>query len=251
MPKMTLLDMTQNILSAMDGDEVNSIGDTIESEQVALEIQNAYFANFTNFGIAAQYELVTFDALGEPTDHPNVVKTKDKVDHFDWIKYNINTVAEPNYKDICYLEPKDFLDHVLTDVQTDGTRITVKDIQTDLPYTIRSDQAPTYWTTFDNEHVVFDAMNKALDDTIQESKIMAYAEVLPTWTHSDSFIPDLEEKHFPLLLNEAKAASFVNYKGVSNSKVEQTARRQRVWLNANKPKRYNEHKTSKYDFGRK
>jgi hypothetical protein len=38
--KMTLLEMTQNILSAMNSDEVNSITDTVESLQVAEEIQN-------------------------------------------------------------------------------------------------------------------------------------------------------------------------------------------------------------------
>lgn len=247
--KMTLLEMTQNILSAMDGDEVNSIGDTVESEQVALEIKNAYYANFTNFGIAPQYQIVQFDALQSPDDYPNVLKVKENTDHFEWIKYNTNTTADPEYVDMCYLEPKEFLDHVLTS-STDGTRITVKDKNTDLPYTIRSDQDPKYWTTFDNEHIVFDSINKTLDDTIQESKVMAYAEVIPVWTHSDTFVPDLEAKHFPLLLSSAKTAAFVNYKGVSNAKEETRERRQRVWLNANKPKRYNEHKKSKYNFGR-
>ena len=38
MPKLTLLDMTQRILSSMDADTVNSFSDTIESEQVAYLI---------------------------------------------------------------------------------------------------------------------------------------------------------------------------------------------------------------------
>lgn len=248
--KMTLLEMTQNILSAMDADEVNSIGDTVESEQVALEIQNAYFANFNNFGMETHYQLIQFDGLQNPTDYPNVVKTKTNVDHFDWIKYNVNTVASPDYQDVQYCPPKEFLDMVLTDVQTDGTRITVKDKNTDLPYTIRSDENPKYWTTFDNEHIVFNSMNKSLEDTIQESKIMAHGEVIPTWLHTDDFIPEIEAKHFPYLLSCAKTAAFVNYKGVSNAKEETRERRQRVWLNANKPNRYNEYKKSKYNFGR-
>lgn len=247
--KMTLLEMTQNILSAMDADEVNSIGETIESEQVAMEIKNTYFANFSNFGIASKYQLIQFDSLSSVDDHPNVLKVLDSTDHFDFIKYNIQTVSDPCYNDMEYMEPKEFLDFVLGQANT-GQRITVKDIQTDLPYTISSDSAPRYWTTFDNEHIVFDAINRDLDDTIQESKVMAYGEVIPSWTHTDTFTPDLEVKFFPLLLAEAKAAAFVNHKGVSNAKEEQRARRQRVWVNANHPKRYNENKKSKTNFGR-
>lgn len=43
MPKYTLLDMTQDILSDMNSDEVNSIADTIESMQVAQIIKSTYY----------------------------------------------------------------------------------------------------------------------------------------------------------------------------------------------------------------
>ena len=48
MAKMTLLEMTQNILSAMDSDAVNSIGDTVESLQVADVIVETYYELFAN-----------------------------------------------------------------------------------------------------------------------------------------------------------------------------------------------------------
>ena len=38
--KRTLLEMTQDILSAIDADEVNSIDDTVEATQVATIIKN-------------------------------------------------------------------------------------------------------------------------------------------------------------------------------------------------------------------
>jgi hypothetical protein len=43
MAKMTLLEMTQDILSDMDSDEVNSINDSVESLQVAQIIKTTYF----------------------------------------------------------------------------------------------------------------------------------------------------------------------------------------------------------------
>ena len=42
MAKMTLLAMVQDILNDMDGDEVNSISDTVEAEQVAQIIKTTY-----------------------------------------------------------------------------------------------------------------------------------------------------------------------------------------------------------------
>ena len=42
MPKMSLLEMTQDILSDMDSDEVNSINDSVESLQVLGIIKNTY-----------------------------------------------------------------------------------------------------------------------------------------------------------------------------------------------------------------
>ena len=42
MPKLTVLDMTQKILSSMDSDDVNSISDTEESLQVVDIIEDTY-----------------------------------------------------------------------------------------------------------------------------------------------------------------------------------------------------------------
>jgi hypothetical protein len=244
--KMTLLEITQNILSAMDAEEVNSIGDTIESQQVADEIKTTYYANLSNFEIPSRFQLVSFQASGDSTNHPNVLVCGDSIDHFEWIKYNIATVAAPSYTDVIYLEPKEFLDRILMD--SGGTRVAVTDISTDAPYTIRSDKAPDYWTTFDDENIVFDSFDAGLETNLQESKVVAYAEVLPTWTAADSFYPDLLAKYFPLLLSEAKASCFVNYKGVSNAKEELRARQQRSRLQ-NHRRRYNGSRVNS-NFGR-
>ena len=72
---------------------------------------------FGNLGVPARYELVQFEALVDPTDHPNVVKVGDTVDHFEWFKYNISEVSTPDYKDIEYLNPKEFMDCVLATLQ--------------------------------------------------------------------------------------------------------------------------------------
>ena len=67
MPKLTLLDMTQRILSSMDADAVNSYTDTIESEQVAYIVRDAYYDLINNIEIPEHRKLITLTALADVT----------------------------------------------------------------------------------------------------------------------------------------------------------------------------------------
>src|SRR5258706_9554655 len=97
MATMTLLDMTQNILDAMDSDSINSIGDTVESSQVANVIKETYFY------IVAQRDwpfLKTHTTLVGLADvsNPTHMEFPENCDKVFWIKYN--------KKDVTYMEPK-------------------------------------------------------------------------------------------------------------------------------------------------
>jgi hypothetical protein len=48
MRKMTLLEMVQNIASALETDEVSSISDTVESLEIAEEIKTTFYEQFNN-----------------------------------------------------------------------------------------------------------------------------------------------------------------------------------------------------------
>lgn len=270
--KMTLLEMVQNILSAMDAEEVSSITDTVESMQVAEEIKNAYYENFGNFELKSRLELTyleeqTLETLEEfRYRYPNVLRIPDNVDTIKWIKYNTNTFEEPVWTDVTYITPEEFIEKVMLNESGDNT-VVVNHPKAGLvlgpQYYIVGNKNPEYWTTFDNEYVVFDSIiSDLVTVTVGEDvtsiinngalvglQAMIYAEQIPTWTESDSFTPDLEDKFFPMLLAEAKSASFINYKGVSNSKEEQRSRRQLV-RHQNNRSRYNQRKSSTYNYGR-
>ena len=78
--KMTLLEIVQNILSAMDAEEISSISDTIESQQVAEEVKTTYYENFGNFQLRSRFDIIQLEALADSTDKPNILKVPANVD---------------------------------------------------------------------------------------------------------------------------------------------------------------------------
>ena len=109
MAKMTLLEMTQNILSAMNSDEVSSISDTIEAQQVAEEIRTTYLMSFANREIPELEGVVNLEASGDPL-RPNTLILPDDIERVKWIKYlNYRHGDTPSYDMITYLDPEEFI----------------------------------------------------------------------------------------------------------------------------------------------
>jgi len=68
MPKLTLLDMTQSILSAMDSDDVNDIDDTVESIQVADLVREAFYELMSERNWPFLQQLTTCNSLADPNN---------------------------------------------------------------------------------------------------------------------------------------------------------------------------------------
>jgi hypothetical protein len=222
--KLTLLEMTQNILSSMDSDEVNSIGDTVESLQVAEEIRNTYFELSSALKIPSNQKLRTLEPLSDPT-RPNYLKIPEGVQSVEWIQYENSAGV---YQDVRYVSPEDFIRRTQW-FTTNEPVIEVSDPEfINIKFRIRNNADPTVWTTFNNELIVFNSYNVALDSSLQESKSLCGAYETPNFVLSDDFIPELDIFRFPLLLATAKAACFVNFKQISNANEERRSRRQMV-----------------------
>ena len=245
--KKTLLEITQIILSKMDSDEVNSIGDTTESLQVAQEIETSYFELLGNIVWTDRNQLISFDGVGDPDNKPNYLKVKELVDKFEFVMYNRGTLVAPEYYRVNYLSPLEFLTMVVKNATSSSTLV-VTDVK-GAKYPIKTDTPPTYYTSFDDEYLVFDSYNLAADDTLQESKILAVGQVIPTFEQTDDFTPLLPAKYFPMLIAEAASMCFINHKGAPNSKEEQRSRRQMV-RHQNNATRSDEAKKTGPDFGR-
>jgi hypothetical protein len=249
MAKLTLLEMTQDILSSMDSDDVNSISDTEESLQVVDIIHNTYFELMSQRDWPHLKNSCALESVGD-TSQPTTLRIPTLVSSIDTIKYD-KTVAgdsDKSYKEIRYLDPKDFIDQLLTR-NTSDPDITEVNLDSGTPIWIWTDRAPTYWTSFDDEFIVMDAYDSVEESTLQGVKTIVFCVTTPTFTRSDTFIPDLPEKAFPLFLSESKRACHI-YLKQQDSPID--AKRALRGMNRIKDKDWRAHSGKKTtNFGRR
>ena len=216
MPSMTLLEMTQDILSDLDSDNVDDISDTIESEQVAQIIKTSYY----NLIDGKDWpQLKKFIRLEAATDaRPTHMKMPDSAIDIEWVKYNTKKAADTydKYVDVTYKTPKDFVDLIAVRKSDDATVDVVIDA-TGVTLNIKNDVAPTFYTSFDDEYLIFDSYDSAIDTTnMQQSKSQCFGKVQPTWSTTNTFVPDLPSQAFSYLLADSKTACFVILKQSEN-----------------------------------
>lgn len=228
--KMTLLEMTQDILNDLDSDEVNSIDDTIEAQQVAQIIKTCYFEMISNRNWPHLRQLVQFESALDTTK-PNYLRIPERLKELVFIKYDVTKdgAADLDFKELVFKEPDDFLRYVSTR-RSSATNVDVVKDFSGVSLLILNDIAPTYWTTFDDTYLVTDSYDKTVDDTLMKSKNQAMAYITPVWERSNSAVPNLPIEAFPALLEESKSTCFTSIKQMVNQKAEQKAGRQNRWL---------------------
>lgn len=86
MATQSLLNIVQNILSAMSSDEVNSISDTVESLQVAQIVQNKYYDIIARGDLTLDYQLFKLNPSNDPNS-PVEMSLPTGIAKIDWLKY--------------------------------------------------------------------------------------------------------------------------------------------------------------------
>jgi len=227
MAKQTLLELTVDILSDMNSDVVNSINDTAESLQVAYIIRDTFDNIVSGKHYPHKNTLLSLEASGT-TARPTHMRLPESVIHVESVRYNKKLLADTKdkYLKVLYKSPEDFLTLVNARNSDESNVETIEDLSGISLYII-NDIAPTYYTTFDDEYLVFDSYDVAVDSTLQENKTQCYGAEMPSFTMSDSFIPDIPIQLFPYLLNESKSTAFLVLKQMPNQKAEQHSVSQR------------------------
>lgn len=228
--KMSLLDIVVDILSDMDGDQVNTIDDTFESEQVAQIVKSTYFAMISNRNWPHTRQTVQILPSGDSA-LPTHMKVQEAIKELCFINYNKVKDGETRkvYQPVKYLYPDDFL-RVTNKRNSDNVDIDIITDPTGVELLIKNTYAPEYYTSFDDETLVFDSYDSGVDSTLQQNKVQAQAYIIPEWSQVDDFIPDLPAEAFTALLEESKSRAMLKLKQVQDVKAEQEATRQQRWL---------------------
>lgn len=228
MAKETLLEIVQDILSDADGDEVNSISDTIESDQCARVVRTV----FNNIVDGSDFEhhdtIIRLNATSAST--PNVMTRPEGLYDIQWIKYNSFETAgdDQEYETITYMRPVDFFELTSRRTASDSD---VSEIALDSGHSmlVKTAQAPKYWTMMeDYDDIIFDAYDSDLETNLQNSKSLAFGTVKPTLALTDAATADLPKNLFNRLKNEARALYFDLYKDGVTPEIDRLRRRTEV-----------------------
>jgi hypothetical protein len=238
MPSQTNLQYVQKILSALDSDEVSSVSDTVESEQVLKCVERAYDAIVTRADLHEHYSLFELDASGD-SDYPTVMFRPDNVSSIEWVKYNKNTDDDEtvSFQNVTFLPLDQFL-NMMYSLNTDDDNVETAEYVsgTDtITLVYRNDQAPTYFTTYDDHTLLFDSYDNEVDTTLQNDKSLAYGKKDQSFTLTDSFVPFIDREFSALLLNEAMVLAFMELKQVGHQKANEWANR--LWTKTSHAKR--------------
>ena len=223
--RQTLLQLTQSILSDMDSEAVNSISDTVEAQQIASVIEDTFFNISSARDIPEHHQLLKLTSLSStarPTHFQDPANTKEITS----LRYNIDTTGY-NYIDIVWFDPLAFINAMT--YSTVGVKV-VADVAGGTDLFIDNTTMPSYYTSFDDQHIVLNAYDVATESILSASKTQAYGTIYPTFSQTDCCEPDLDDTLIPYLLAEAKSTCFSLFKSGSDPKIEQAARRLKTFV---------------------
>jgi len=229
--KVTLLKIVQDILSAMDSDEVNSIGDTVESRQVATVVETVYNNIVARTEFPEQHELVELKASGDPAK-PNLMYVPNSLDNVEWVKYNSLT-TDKGFSDLKFLPTTEFLERMYSlgrtyrdDPEVQSYSYMKDDNSIEIYY--KNNVDPSYFTFIHGVGVLFDAVDTTVADTLMKTRALAYGRRSFSFDLSDDFVPPLDSLHFNILYQEAKALAFAELKQTSHAIAERNAKDSRI-----------------------
>jgi hypothetical protein len=223
MAKYTLLEIVQNILSDMDSEDINSVGDTSESLQVANVVQDTYYNMISNRTVPEHTEMFQLTAESDSST-PTHFTYPSGVVKVDTVWYDVSDDATFKYREITWYEPEAFL-RATDGSSSDYTSVTDPVSSTNLRIT--NNEHPSFYTSFDDNYIVMNAHKSTIDSTLTAAKSRALGIKVPSFSITDAHTPDIDDNYFPLLIAESKSACFSIFKGAIDPKIEQGARRQR------------------------
>ena len=217
--KLTKLKIVQMILSAIDSDDVSSISDTVESEQVAVLVDTIYDDLNGEF----PWPHLRTEGVLEVTTTPHIMRLPQSVLTINNIYYD--------QKPVSYVEPEEMTKMIFDR----GVYI---------------DRQPRYWTSYNDTDIVFDGYNGSLVEAL------TYTDVYrtPTPMLNDNDYPDMPDRFHNIIFQGACADAMYSLKGdVTGFNIWRNRYKQNKAMMDRWAKRVNRQSSTgkNVDFGRK
>jgi hypothetical protein len=238
--KYTLLEIVQEILNDISGDEVDSISDTSEATQIANIVKSTYYHLISQKDLPEHKGVFNLVESAD-TSAPIQMSLPSHALRLSWIKYDKYELGETNsrWEEVYYRPWGEFLlmQNMLNedDTNTSSMTITTADSDTwELKY--QTDRHPQYWSTPDDNTVYFSSYKSTVDTDLYlySEKTQCYGLVKPTFTFSDGFTPDLDATEFNWLVEESKMASSIKLRQVDDPVASRRSRR--GWIRSQRSK---------------
>lgn len=252
MAKKTLLEYVQQLLTETDGDDVNSINDTVESDQYARIIRDTHDFIVDLHDLEHTKTVKQLTATSAST--PNVMERPEGFYDIEWVRYDVRDDAgDPqDFELVDYMEVNDFIDYCMAR-STDLSNVTAITLSSGAVLPIITDERPQYYTIMDegSDELVFDSYDSGVDTNLQASKSLAYGTQKPSLTLSDSATMSVPKHIEQLILTEARAMVFDIYKDGSTREVDRKRRRMEVRAQRQRNIVKNSDNDNRPDYGRK
>lgn len=187
----------------MNSDSVSTLAAASSTEEalvVASIAEQTYQFIHSQNDWPYKKKLTTLEGLSDSTK-PNYLKIPDGINEVEWFKYN--------NKSYTYISQSQFLDDSeQRQKRFDNGDVTITKV-TDfggVDIYIRNDIDAVFYTSFDDNYLVFDGYDKAIQTTMHSALSKAYVVEGVTFTIDDNFIPFLPEgmeSYFQAEINSA------------------------------------------------
>ena len=223
--KMTLLEIVRHILSSTDLEDVNSINDTEDAQQVAEIVKGAYIDLAAKINPQTKQELFELTSSSD-TSLPVVMYVPDGVVDVLWVKYNKKReTSDINYQVLDYLPLEEFLrrSHSLDYSKSNvGSFDYTNDNGDTITVLYETDKHPDYYTTVDDNTLFFDSIDTTYSSVLRNDDTIAYGKFTPEFQMDDTWEIPFSDVNLSLLLQEVKSRAFVEILQTENRKAERT-----------------------------
>lgn len=211
----------------MDSDEVNTISDSAESLAVANIVKECYFE------IIGQADLPESEGIYQLTPSsdntlPVLMTLPETAIDIKRIYYNTSDdIDDPQFNQLYYVDFDEYLRRTTGLSSSTSNEVDTMEVEGFL-FKHMNERYPSFYTTFNDRTILFDAFKSSVEDTLTASRTLCYGSLVPSFQMVDNHVPDLDPRQFQLLLQSAKAQAFVELKQVQNPKAEAKERSNKI-----------------------